>query len=122
MLNGKTVLSKRNRLNSENKKEAEIQANDSSEKTHRFFLAYVFLLSYVLVIVSSTTDLQLLLEDKGIVLPILNVNVSLVGFYVIAPILITAVHINLLLHSSITYSSLKYLSLIYSKKVPNIKV
>ncbi|AUV54230.1 hypothetical protein B1209_17105 [Raoultella planticola] len=122
MLNGKTILSTRKRINSENRKEAELQANDASEKSHRFFLAYVFLLSYVLVIVSSTTDLQLLLENQGIVLPVLNINVSLVGFYIISPILVTLLHVNLLLHTSITYSSLKYLSFIYSKKVPNIKV
>ncbi|WP_409306785.1 pentapeptide repeat-containing protein [Pectobacterium sp. B1J-3] len=104
------------------KKEVENQAYESSEKNHRFFLVYIFLLTYVLIIVSSTTDLQLLLEEKGIILPLLNIHVSLVGFYIIAPLLILFIHANLILHALITCKKLRSLNDTYNSLVPDIKI
>ncbi|WP_262265177.1 pentapeptide repeat-containing protein, partial [Pectobacterium polaris] len=104
------------------KKEVENQVYESSEKNHRFFLVYIFLLTYVLIIVSSTTDLQLLLEERGIILPLINIHVSLVGFYIIAPLLILFIHVNLILHASITCRKLINLNGIYNSLVPDIKI
>jgi uncharacterized protein YjbI with pentapeptide repeats len=55
---------------------------------------------YVLVIVFGTTDLDLLI-GKGVKLPIVDVEVPIVGFYLSAPMLIVLVHFNLLLQLQI---------------------
>jgi uncharacterized protein YjbI with pentapeptide repeats len=54
------------------------------------------LCTYVLVIVFSTTDRDLLL-GKGVKLPVIDVEVPIVGFYAVAPYLVVLVHFNLLL-------------------------
>lgn len=69
---------------------------NSSEKNRNFFIAYLGLLIYVQAIVFSTTDLQLLVSTEGLRLPIIDLNVPLVGFYVVVPIFIIALHFNFL--------------------------
>lgn len=120
--NGFDIINQKKLKIENRKKEVENQVYESSEKNHRFFLVYIFLLTYVLIIVSSTTDLQLLLEERGIILPLLNIHVSLVGFYIIAPLLILFIHVNLILHSSITCRKLRNLKGIYNNLVPDIKI
>lgn len=60
---------------------------NSSEKNRNFFIAYLGLLIYVQAIIFSTTDLQLLVFSEGLKLPIIDLTVPLVGFYVVIPIL-----------------------------------
>lgn len=69
---------------------------NSSEKNRNFFIAYLGLLIYVQAIVFSTTDLQLLVFSEGLKLPIIDLIVPLVGFYVVIPIFIIALHFNFL--------------------------
>jgi uncharacterized protein YjbI with pentapeptide repeats len=69
---------------------------NSSEKNRNFFIAYLGLLIYVQAIVFSTTDLQLLVSTEGLRLPIIDLNVPLVGFYVVVPIFVIALHFNFL--------------------------
>ncbi|WP_323641590.1 pentapeptide repeat-containing protein [Pectobacterium carotovorum] len=121
-MNGFDIINQKKLKIENRKKEVENQVYESSEKNHRFFLVYIFLLTYVLIIVSSTTDLQLLLEERGIILPLLNIHVSLVGFYIIAPLLILFIHVNLILHASITCRKLINLNGIYNSLVPDIKI
>ncbi|UUO32540.1 MULTISPECIES: pentapeptide repeat-containing protein [Bradyrhizobium] len=52
--------------------------------------------AYLLVIVEGTTDEQFIL-DRSIALPLININVGLVGFYILAPILLLFLHAYLLL-------------------------
>ncbi len=69
---------------------------NSSEKNRNFFIAYLGLLIYVQAIVFSTTDLQLLASVEGLKMPIIDLTVPLVGFYVVVPIFVIALHFNFL--------------------------
>jgi uncharacterized protein YjbI with pentapeptide repeats len=70
--------------------------NSASEKVAALHIAFLALCTYVLVIVFSTTDLDLLL-GKGIKLPVVDVEVPIVGFYATVPYLLVLVHFHLLL-------------------------
>jgi hypothetical protein len=59
-------------------------------------IAFLVLCTYVLVIVFSTTDMDLLI-GKGIKLPVVDVEVPITGFYATVPYLLVLVHFNLLL-------------------------
>ncbi|AET95070.1 hypothetical protein BYI23_D015600 (plasmid) [Burkholderia sp. YI23] len=59
-------------------------------------IAFMALCAYILVIVFGTTDLDLLI-GKGVKLPVVDVEVPIVGFYASAPLLVVLVHFNLLL-------------------------
>ena len=70
--------------------------DQSSMRNRTLFIAVLFLLIYIPFIVWSTTDLDLFLPDSKIELPLLNIPVSLVGFYFMVPIILWALHFNLL--------------------------
>jgi hypothetical protein len=70
-------------------------ANSGSERVSRLHIAFITICVYVLAIVFSTTDLDLLI-GKGIRLPVVNVDVSIVGFYIFAPYLVVIIHFSLL--------------------------
>jgi uncharacterized protein YjbI with pentapeptide repeats len=69
--------------------------NEASKHLAVLHLAYLAICAYVLVIVLGTTDLNLLI-GKLIRLPIVDVEVPLTGFYLIAPWLLVLLHFNLL--------------------------
>jgi len=71
-------------------------ANQASAQVSVLHITFMAVCTYVLVIVFSTTDLDLLI-GKGIKLPVVDVEVPIVGFYGSAPLLIVLVHFNLLL-------------------------
>lgn len=71
-------------------------ANSASERVAGLHVAFMAVCAYVLVIVFGTTDLDLLM-GKGVRLPVVNVDVPIVGFYAFAPYLVVLVHFNLLL-------------------------
>lgn len=71
-------------------------ANRASVKVASLHIAFLALCAYVLLIVFGTTDMDLLI-GKGVKLPVVDVEVSIVGFYAAAPYLIVLVHFNLLL-------------------------
>lgn len=71
-------------------------ANRASEKVAALHIAFLALCTYVSVIVFSTTDLDLLI-GKGVKLPVVDVEVSIKGFYTTVPYLVVLVHFNLLL-------------------------
>jgi uncharacterized protein YjbI with pentapeptide repeats len=71
-------------------------ANTSSERLAVLHTGFMATCVYVLVIVFGTTDLDLLI-GKGVQLPVVNVAVPIVGFYVFAPFILVLVHFNLLL-------------------------
>ncbi len=72
---------------------------EASKKARRIYTIYVSLRAYCGITVVSTTDLQLVLNLPAR-LPIINIEVSLEGFYLIAPILciLTFVYLQLYLH------------------------
>ncbi len=84
------------RLNKEELQRLDKIVEDSSEKNRNFFAAYLGLLIYVQAIVFSTTDLNLLSAAEGLKMPIIDLTVPLVGFYVVIPFFIIALHFNFL--------------------------
>jgi hypothetical protein len=70
--------------------------NSASEKVAALHIVFLAVCAYVLVIVFGTTDLDLLI-GKGVKLPVVDVEVPIVGFYAMAPYLLVLVHFNLLL-------------------------
>lgn len=70
--------------------------NQASEKVARLHIAFLALCTYILVTVFSTSDLNLLI-GKVIRLPVVEVDVPIIGFYLVAPFLVLLGHFNLLL-------------------------
>jgi uncharacterized protein YjbI with pentapeptide repeats len=71
-------------------------ANSASEKVAALHIVFLAICAYVLVVVFGTTDVDLLI-GKGVKLPVVDVEVPIVGFYAMAPYLLVLVHFNLLL-------------------------
>jgi hypothetical protein len=61
------------------------------------WLSYLFVLFYLAIAVGSVTHRDLLFE-KPVKLPFLNVDLPLVGFFVLGPVLLVVVHTYVLLH------------------------
>ena len=76
-------------------------ANDSTKHVRTVYLTFLLLLTYTGVIIGSTTDEQLLLVDQ-VTLPLLNVGLPILQFYILAPWLVILFHFNLLLQFSLT--------------------
>lgn len=72
------------------------EVKDSTDKNRQFFFAYVFLLTYILVVVLSTTDKMLLRSVDGIKLPFIELTLPLIGFYWVIPLFVLGLHFNLL--------------------------
>lgn len=79
----------------ERNKRAEL-VKDSCDKNRQFFAIYLGLWVYVLLMVFATTDQMLLVPTQGIKLPFVDVTLPLLGFYVVAPLFLLAIHFNLL--------------------------
>ena len=71
-------------------------ANSASQHLAVLHIAFMAVCAYVLIIVFGTTDLDLLI-GKGVRLPVVNVDIPIVGFYAFAPYFVVLVHLNLLL-------------------------
>jgi hypothetical protein len=61
------------------------------------WFSYLFVLLYLLIVVGSVTHRDLFLENP-VKLPFLNVELPLVGFFVLGPLLFVIVHAYVLLH------------------------
>jgi hypothetical protein len=61
------------------------------------WLSYLFVLLYLLIAVGGVTHRDLFLEDP-VKLPFLNVDLPLVGFFVLGPTLFLILHAYVLLH------------------------
>jgi hypothetical protein len=59
---------------------------EASKNARKIYLIYVGFLAYCALTVVSTTDRQIILNDTAR-LPLLNVEVPLIGFFIIAPLL-----------------------------------
>jgi uncharacterized protein YjbI with pentapeptide repeats len=89
-----------NSTSSADAKELLDAANDASEKISLLHIVFMAVCAYILLMVFSTTDLDLLV-GKGVKLPLIDVEVPIVGFYIVAPFLVLLVHFNLLLQLQI---------------------
>jgi hypothetical protein len=61
------------------------------------WFSYLFVLLYLLIAVGSVTHRDLFLENP-VKLPFLNVDLPLLGFFVLGPLLFLIVHAYVLLH------------------------
>ena len=68
----------------------------STSANRAYFISYIFFTIYVLLIIASTTDYQLLSPGSTVRLPFLDLSISLEMFYFVSPIFILAIHFNLL--------------------------
>lgn len=65
--------------------------NDSATRVSTIWVSYLVFGLYVVIAAGSVTHRQLFLEDP-VKLPILNIDLPLVGFFILAPILFIVVH------------------------------
>jgi hypothetical protein len=72
-------------------------ADEAARLAQNLYLSFLLLGTYIAVIIGSTTDVQLL-KVSPVTLPVLNVPLPIVGFYVFVPWLLLLVYFNLLLH------------------------
>lgn len=71
-------------------------ANEASSQVSNLHIAIMAACAYLLVTTFATTPMDLLV-GRGIKLPIIGVEIPVVSFYVIAPILVVLLHFNFLL-------------------------
>jgi hypothetical protein len=71
---------------------------EASKNARSVYLLYLGYLAYCALTVFSTTDRQLVLKGESAHLPIIGVNVPLVGFFIVAPLLAIGVFIYYQLH------------------------
>ena len=74
-------------------------ANDSARTFRTAYTFYLVVALYVLVIVSST-DHELLFRAEDVQMPIVNVGVPVVWFFVVVPWLLVLLHFNLLIQAT----------------------
>jgi uncharacterized protein YjbI with pentapeptide repeats len=80
-------------------KEAEKIKGDlehSSAVNRSLLIFFLLAMTYFLVIVASTKDLQLLLPNSNVQLPILSVDIDLKDFYRFSPFILIVIHFNFL--------------------------
>jgi uncharacterized protein YjbI with pentapeptide repeats len=71
-------------------------ANEAAHHVQNVYLTFLLLSTYIAIIIGSTTDEQLL-KVSSVTLPLLNVNLPIVAFYVVIPWVFLLLHFNLLL-------------------------
>jgi hypothetical protein len=72
-------------------------ADEAARLAQNIYLSFLLLGTYIAIIIGSTTDVQLL-KVSPVTLPLLNVQLPIVGFYVVVSWLLLLVYFNLLLH------------------------
>ncbi len=65
----------------------------SSGKNQNIFFTFLIFEIYMMLIVAGTTDMQLLMPESKISLPLINFGIPLFGFYVVAPLFMIAIHL-----------------------------
>ena len=68
----------------------------ASSQTRNLFIAFLFFLLYVFVMVAGTTHMDLLNPESRIKMPVLGIGLPTLYFYFIAPFLLLVFHFNLL--------------------------
>lgn len=71
--------------------------NESSNRNRTLFITFLIVQVYFLLAIVGTSDLNLLLPESEFQLPIINIVVPIFAFYICAPVLLLAFHLNLLI-------------------------
>src|SRR5215510_8608275 len=74
-----------------------VAADEAARLAQTGYLTFLGLGTYIAIIIGSTTDVQLL-KVSPVTLPLLNVQLPIVEFYVVVPWLLLLFYFNLLLH------------------------
>ncbi len=72
--------------------------NDASSHNGRFLISFLLFQAYLLITVGAVTDYTLLMPESTVKLPLLDVEMPLFGFFIVAPLILLIIHFNLLLH------------------------
>jgi len=72
------------------------QVQESTARNRQFFFIWVSFVLYVIITTAATTDVQLLIPNSTIKLPIVGIDLPLIGFYLVSPFLALILHFNLL--------------------------
>jgi uncharacterized protein YjbI with pentapeptide repeats len=72
-------------------------ANGESGSARNAWIAFLALIAYLLVTLAGVTDRDVLVNSGHVQLPIVNINIPLVTFFVVAPFLLMLVHGGLLM-------------------------
>lgn len=71
--------------------------DDAVRTVREILIVFIVASAYLAITVLATTDKQLLIGGASLKLPIVNADINIVGFYLIAPWLVAVLHLNLLL-------------------------
>lgn len=71
--------------------------NDASGEARGEYFTFMLFALYFLSTIGATTDEQLL-RGGTVTMPLLGVGISIVGFYVVVPVLFVLAHLNMLIH------------------------
>ena len=82
--------------NEEEAKKIKGDLEHSSAVNRSLLIFFLLAMTYFLVIVASTNDLQLLLPNSTIELPILGTDLNLIHFYLFSPFILIVIHFNFL--------------------------
>ena len=70
--------------------------NVSANKNNTWFIFFLTFTFSILMATNSTTDLALLLPERGVKMPLINVNLDTLDFFLLAPVLLLLLHLNIL--------------------------
>lgn len=70
--------------------------DESSQHNRNLQVFFLLFQVYILVTVGATTDRQLLMPDAVINMPLLNIELKFMGFYILAPLLLLIFHFDIL--------------------------
>ena len=79
-----------------NLKEIRKTINISSSKNNNFLIFFTIFILYILISVLGTSDLMLLLPEHTFKMPLINFDLNLISFYILAPIMLFLLHFNIL--------------------------
>ena len=79
-----------------NLKEIRKTINISSSKNNNFLIFFTIFILYILISVLGTSDLMLLLPEHMFKMPLINFDLDLISFYILAPIMLFLLHFNIL--------------------------
>jgi len=68
--------------------------NVSSSKNNNLLIFFTIFMLYILISVLGTSDLMLLLPEKTFKMPIIDFDLNLIAFYILAPIMLLLLHFN----------------------------
>ena len=106
---------------SEEKKGIKEIYENSAGRNRNLFHFFLGFLVYVLVVTLGTTDLDLLLPESTITMPLINVDLSLLFFYIIAPTMLFFFHFFVLFNHYLHVKKIREYSSLYSFGVNTIK-